>query len=238
MTERLLIYCGAIFVVSLAGGLIPLIRRWSDEWLHLFISFGAGIFLGVVFLHLLPEAMRQSESGAVPWLILGGFLLVLSIEKVLLRGEEPGYDQSHKVISMTALLGLSAHSVIAGIGLALGCRQGDLAQMIFISILAHKATAAFSLCTLFLLARLSRRKMIGMLLLFSLMTPAGALIIGPVLAGAGGEALSHLTALTTGTFMYVATADLLPEVFHTKEHRWSKLILLLIGIVAIGTFAD
>ena len=62
MDSNLFLYCVVMFVATMAGGLITLVRKWSDDWLHLFLSLGAGIFLGAVFFHLLPEAMEQEVS--------------------------------------------------------------------------------------------------------------------------------------------------------------------------------
>lgn len=47
--------CLLIFVVALAGGLLPLVVRWSDRLLHSALALSTGIFLGAVFLHMLPE---------------------------------------------------------------------------------------------------------------------------------------------------------------------------------------
>jgi zinc transporter ZupT len=38
----------------------------------------------------------------------------------------------------------------------------------------------------------------------------------------------------TGTFLYVATGDLLPEVFHTRKNRWQNLGLLITGILLMA----
>ena len=45
----------SIFAVALLGGCLPLMFRWSDRVKHAILALSAGIFLGAVFLHLLPE---------------------------------------------------------------------------------------------------------------------------------------------------------------------------------------
>lgn len=54
MTDPLA-FSSILFFVALAAGALPLVCRWSDRSLHKFIAFSCGIFLGAVFLHLLPE---------------------------------------------------------------------------------------------------------------------------------------------------------------------------------------
>ena len=75
MNDNILIYSIIIFLSAVGGGLIPVIRQWSDEFLHLFLSFGAGVFLGMVFLHLLPEALEHTHTKLVPLMVLWDFYL-------------------------------------------------------------------------------------------------------------------------------------------------------------------
>jgi zinc transporter ZupT len=125
------------------------------------------------------------------------------------------------------------HSLIEGLGLAVGSTDVRLGAVILLSILAHKATAAFSLTSLFVLGEFPKKKSILLLLLFSLMTPLGALVMTPFFAYGSKIVVEVLTGLTAGTFLWVATGDMLPEVFHTQDKRWVKLALLLAGIAVM-----
>lgn len=237
MNDTTLIYCGIIFLAAFLGGILTLVRKWSEELLHLFLSFGAGIFLGAVFLHLLPEALSHEHADESAWFIMLGFVLVFFVEKFLLihTPDKNGKLLEHKVASVSAMVGLSVHSLVAGFGLAVGgASNPEIGSMIFYSILAHKTTAAFSLVSLFLLARISTRHILGLLLLFSLMTPTGALLFAPMFEMVHETTMAALLGLTTGTFLYVATGELLPEVFHTRERRWLKLTLMITGIIIMG----
>ncbi len=236
MNEQVVLYSIIIFLTAFLGGLITIIKKWSDEFLHLFISFGAGIFLGLVFLHLLPEALSHAESTLIPLMVLAGFILIFFIERILfIQGEDGGDDNSHKVISITALVGLSVHSLIGGVGLAVGSLKPGLGWIIFLSIIAHKIPAAFALTSLFVLGKFTKKQTIKLLLIFSLMTPIGALALAPLFSTIGDSGINLLAGFTAGTFLYVATGDLLPEVFHTKDKRWVKLGLVLIGILFISS---
>ncbi|MBU1148665.1 ZIP family metal transporter [Patescibacteria group bacterium] len=239
MDNTLLLYSLIIFLAAIFGGILPLLRKWSDELLHMFISFGAGIFIATVFFHLLPEALADDHAEVASYFILAGFLLVFFIEKFLLSRGDSSYDHGHHVISITAFLGLSVHSLIAGLGLAVSANFKIIEELIFYSIIAHKTTAAFSLVTLFLLARQPIKRCLLYLLVFSLMTPLGAIVLGSVMRLGSGFALDAMLGLTAGTFLYVAVGELLPEVFHTKANRWRKLLLMILGIllvVVIGLF--
>ncbi len=237
MPEHLIVYAAVIFAVAMVGGIIALIRQWSDELLHMFISFGAGIFLGTVFLHLLPEAFESTRVAMAAPFVLLGYLLVFFIEKFLFAHRDGGPEQGHMVISISAFVGLSIHSFIEGLGLAVASEYPALGSVIFISILAHKMTASFSLTSLFVLAKISTRKSLLLLTAFSLMAPVGALLMAPLVKAENDILLSPLVGLTSGTFLYVAVGELLPEVFHTRHQRWLKLALLFIGAIIMGVLS-
>ncbi len=104
-----------ILLIALAGGLLPLFIRWSDRHLHTALALSTGIFLGAVFLHLLPSiAVMTTETvshgdhvhkhGDVTlWaFVLVGVLGVYLIESFLLPGHShapkssgEGHDHDH-----------------------------------------------------------------------------------------------------------------------------------------------
>ena len=233
MSSVLILYCSIIFVATVLGGLVTLLWRWSDERLHSFLSFGAGIFLGAVFYHLLPGVMNQGDPQVAGLYVLIGYLLIFFIERILLRSGA-GNHHGHMVISLTALIGLSVHELVEGIGLAIVMVDKELGRILFLSILAHKVPAALSLVSLMVLAGLSRTRIWLYLIFFSAIGPFGTLVLGPVLGGALGDSLWHVTGIVTGSFLYVATADLLPEVFHSHQKRWVNLLLMLAGITLMS----
>ncbi|MEX1026057.1 MAG: ZIP family metal transporter [Planctomycetota bacterium] len=57
-------YALAIFALGCLGGIVPLFVRRTERVLHLLIAFSTGIFLGVVFQHLLPEVAHLSAQEA------------------------------------------------------------------------------------------------------------------------------------------------------------------------------
>lgn len=231
---KLLLYTAGIFTAALAGALPPLFKKWSDRQLHLFIAFGAGVFLGAIFLHLLPDAIILGSSGTASGMVLLGFVLILLVERILFGshrfhcGEDCGHR--HEVVGFVALIGLSVHSLTAGFGLGVGMLEPELGMVIFIAIIAHKATAAFSLATIFRLANFSVKKTIGYILLFAIMTPLGALISLPFIHALQNVSLAIPTGITAGTFLYVATIDLVPEAFHSEKEKISSFVWLVFGI--------
>jgi zinc transporter ZupT len=195
-------YIAVILAVAAIGGVLPFVRRWRSEVLHLFIAFGAGVFLGAVFFHLLPD-VRASRDAFV--FVLAGFLLVLLFEQLT-----------------------------AGFALGVGMlADPELGFVMFFAIVAHKAVAAFSLATVLRLSTFSVRRSVCLLIAFALTTPVGAVVAYVLMSGLSPKAIQVPTALAAGTFLYVATMDLLPEAFHVRGRRRAAGLSMLVGLAAM-----
>jgi len=226
-----------VFLAAILGALPALTRRWSPRGLHKLVSISAGIFLGSVFLHLLPElALETAPAGpaerpsVTPWVaVLVGFLLLFVVERVWLekRGGRDGAD-THQVLLLATFLGLGVHA--STMGLSLSAIRDNLDWPLLATILGHKAAEAFSLAAVFSLAGRSRRRTLLPLVLFAAITPAG-LLLGDLVVDASGPFATILAGFACGTFLYVAVCDLLPEVFHDTEQSWTKLGWVLLGIL-------
>ena len=118
-----------LVATALAGGTIPLVVRRSDRLLHLFVAFATGIFLGTVFLHLLPELAQQRGApsdgadgngpghDALVWTwVLVGVLGPFLLEKLVIEGR-PQTDP-HLALGWGSFFGLSIHALTTGVGLA------------------------------------------------------------------------------------------------------------------------
>lgn len=234
MSSELSLQLLVVFIITLSTGLVPLLRRWSDETLHVFLACGAGVFLGAVFLHLLPEVFELSHGYTVPVAVLVGFLLIFFMEKLLFASGDGSYAHGHFVLSMTALAGLSIHALFDGLALAATSENSTVRTAVFVSVAAHKISEAFTLGALLNLTTLPRRSTILYVILFSLMTPIGGILLAPLFSLTSAATLAPLTGLATGSFLYIATGELLPEAFHSRRNRGLNFLLLLLSASAMG----
>jgi uncharacterized membrane protein YraQ (UPF0718 family) len=234
----------ALLSASVVGAVLPLYRRWSERGLHLFVAVAAGIFLGTIFLHLLPHlagggdehegpiAHAVSEAGSLaPWVAaMFGLLLLFAIEKVWLPAIAGASSANpHTVLWTATYVGLSLHAITAGFALSAVVGGSAATPQLVVSLLIHKATETFSLATVMRLAQLSSTRMLVFLGLFALIEPAG-LLVGRNLLLHAPALDSLLTGFACGTFLYVAACDLLPEVFHGHDRPQLKLLAVLLGI--------
>ena len=228
-----------MFAASVAGALLPLYRRWSERGLHVLVSISAGIFLGTIFLTLLPSLAGVESAGHVhageahgepttaPWVAaLVGLLLLFFVEKVWLRSAAAasGVDP-HVGLWIATYVGLGLHALTEGV--AFSSVQRD-SGVLLATLLIHKATETFSLATVMRLANLGTARVLVFLGLFAAMQPLG-LVVGASLAGHGLDRV--LTGFACGTFLYVALCDLLPEVFHGVDRPIRKVAAVVFGIL-------
>jgi zinc transporter ZupT len=229
--DRSIVQAGLLLMgVTAAGAALPMYRRWSERGLHLFVAISAGIFLGAIFLHLLPELARGSDT-LLPWsAALAGLVLLFVLEKAWLAQVGRSSDP-HGVVWFATFIGLTVHTFATGLGCAGVLADPQLLWPFVGSIAVHKAGESFSLATVMRLAGLPTQRAIALLGVYCLAAPVG-LLAGAALAsqlrGAGLEAV--LTGLACGTFLYVAVGDLLPEVFHGDVARWQRVGGLLLGV--------
>lgn len=177
----------------------------------------------------------HAHGAVLPWFfVLVGVLGVYLVEALVLRTHDFDEQHRHRAVSFATLTGLSLHCFTAGVSYpAIEAAMGGVSALFLIAFLLHKGLEAFSLTTVFQLAGFPNKKVALMVVLFSLVTPAG-ILVGHLLSGTLSDAsMSFFSALAAGTFLFVCLCELLPEVFHHREDSLMKIALLALGIGGI-----
>lgn len=229
------VYLLLIAGISLVGGAAPLVRTWSREKLTLLVSFGAGVLLGAAFVHMLP-LIAESLGRAAGLPILAGFLGIFMLERFFLVDpvEEVGCE-IHS-FGFAAFLGITFHSLIDGVAVGSSLMVPDLAPPVFLAIAIHKIPAAFSLCSILLLAGYSRGRALLHICGFSTATPIGAILSYLFLHGLSEEVIAVAIGIAAGSFLAIATSNLLPQIHREAAPRGASLAFLLLGVaVMVGS---
>ncbi|MBI3853958.1 MAG: ZIP family metal transporter [Verrucomicrobia bacterium] len=159
-------------------------------------------------------------------------------------------DQSASQLSWSgAALGLTLHTLIDGIALAAsveaeahGSGGGLLGLGTFLVIILHKPFDAMAIGTLMAASGWSRGSRHFVNGLFALAIPAGVLLFhfgAGQFSDAGHIFLGAALAFAAGTFVCIATSDLLPELQFHAHDRVKLSFALLAGLIlaaAIGKF--
>ncbi|XP_025409724.1 zinc transporter ZIP9-A [Sipha flava] len=176
-----------------------------------------------------------------------GFTLMLLIDQLsskYTRDVEAGLTNRNSG-SMTATLGLVVHAAADGIalGAAAASTQTEVEMIVFIAIMLHKAPAAFGLVTILIHHGLDKKRIRKHLLVFSMAAPIGALLTFFCIGQESKEKLSSMNAtgaamlFSAGTFLYVATVHVLPELMIKASRGGSdtfnsiELLCLVCGTV-------
>ena len=223
------LYLPTLIFVSLLGGFLPLLREFSQKALALFLSFSAGVLLGAVFFHMLPETSRVLAEG-MGWPILGGFLLIFVLERfVFVHACEERECDIHQM-GIPAFLGISLHSLLDGMALGAGLILPQLGPVVLLAVIIHKMPASMSISSILLAAGWNRRKVAILAVLFSLTTPVGAMITFLFFRSLEPEQVAVAIGISAGTFLAIATADILPQVHRIEQRNPATLVFLLAGL--------
>ncbi len=138
-----------------------------------------------------------------------------------------------RLLSGVVYLALSFHSVMEGV--AIGAQAAE-AWNIFVAIIAHKSLAAFALGLEFVTHGVGTQRLLFCIFLFSCMTPFGIFLGWLTLNGDNAESVTSgvFTALSSGTFLYVATMEIIPQELQDRKHQLSKNLALGAGFLGFG----
>uniref|UniRef100_A0A3Q0SYW7 Zinc transporter ZIP9 n=1 Tax=Amphilophus citrinellus TaxID=61819 RepID=A0A3Q0SYW7_AMPCI len=188
----------AMLVGCYVAGTIPLAVNFSEERLKLITVLGAGLLCGTALAVIIPEGVH-------------------ALYEEILEDPESARVASSKI---TTTLGLVVHAAADGValGAAASTSQTSVQLIVFVAIMLHKAPAAFGLVSFLMHAGLERNRIRKHLLVFALAAPVLAMLTFLSLSQSSKEALSDINAtgvamlFSAGTFLYVATVHVLPEV--------------------------
>jgi len=225
-------YSIMIVAVAWAGGIIPIYYRENKFVIHLFISFGAGILLGAAFLHMIPESAKSiGHDLGLP--LLAGFLVLYIAEKFVMTHPCPAENCEQHTVGISAFIGLSLHSLITGLALGSGILVPKLGLIVFLAIVLHKLPASLSLASLLVKDKYSTTKIAWIIFIFSIMVPIGAFLTYFFAQNTSETVVGMLVAFSGGTFLHVASDDLLPEVHQHGDDRKLRLIAFIVGLLVI-----
>jgi zinc and cadmium transporter len=245
----LLVFSAGVVAAALAGGSVPLWSRGSPRTLELFLAASAGVMLGVVGGHMLPEAFDGGGANAA-WALVAGFVFMLLVERFVLphalhaphAAEEhaacdPAIERDHAradAAGVGVFLGLALHTVVDGVVLGTALAgDGLVAGYIFLAIVVHKIPSAFALGSILVRAGVpARRVLLAVAALGAMVGLGGALFLVARSIGEfdAGRLTPFALAFSAGSFLHAAVTDLLPDLHRRGSARRGLLVALFGGL--------
>jgi zinc and cadmium transporter len=222
----------ATLTVAVLGRLVP----------HL-VSLSAGVLLGTALLNVLPEAFEAAADPRPLFLtLLGGLLFFFLLEKAELyrhthHHEGDGHAHHHHFDAeqagrggLAVLLGDSIHNFCDGVIIAAAfLTDPALGWVTAFAVVAHEIPQEVGDYIVLLNAGLSRGRALFYNVLSGLAAVLGG-VLGYLLIGPHDALFPFLLVVAASSFVYVAVADLLPQMQRRLPWRETALQVVWLGV--------
>ncbi len=235
----------ATFIVSLIS-LVSIIfiingKSITDKFLKNTISFASGILLGVVFIDIYPELFNEYlgkiSVNMIFYITLASILFFYIIERIIhwhhCHGINcPPDDNTH--IAYINLIGDGIHNIVDGVLIAAAFLISPVVGIsTTLAVIVHEIPQEISDAGILLYAGLSKLKIVLFNLIFGLSS-----VLGGVLAyyyiNISERIVPYFLAIAAGNFIYLALADLMPELHHNnRSGGWARTSLMIVGVLFI-----
>ena len=244
----------SVVLVSLIAfvGIITLVfsERKLSKILLVLVALAAGTLLGGAFLHLLPHnAEHHGFEVGTGYMILLGLIVLFIIEYFIHwhhchrthmcdDPHDKSVDHSNHVIEFgwTNLIGDGLHNFLDGALIASTYFVSiPVGIATTIAVMMHEIPQEIADFGVLLHAGFSKVKALVLNFLAAVTAILGALVV--LIVSESAEFIeAYLVPFTAGAFIYVAAADLMPEL--RKEKQGSKLVVHFVAFIAgIGLMA-
>jgi zinc and cadmium transporter len=226
---------GSIGSVSGAALLLIFPERVRKTLVPCLISYATGTLLGAAFLGMIPHALQYIEPFRILTAVLAGIILFFLLEKLVIwRHCHDGECEVHSVAGPLILFGDAFHNFIDGIVIAAAfLTNTTLGVATALAVIAHEVPQEIGDFAILLNGGYSKQRAFFYNLLSSLTTLPGA-VISYFFLKAAQTAVPYILALSAASFIYIAMADLIPEL-HKRFGVRNTVRQFILFISGIGT---
>lgn len=231
------LFLGSVGSVALAG----LLLLFGDEKLEKVSTYlmylAGGTLLGAAFLGMIPKAISMSEPGLILQTIMFGILIFFVLEKIILwrSCRNKNCERHMSAAAPIILIGDAFHNAIDGVVIAASfLTSTELGIFVTLSVVLHEIPQELGDFGILIKSGFSRSKAFW----YNVLSGATAIVFG-VAAFYTLDVLRSLIpyalAFSASSFLYIALADLIPEM-HRKtslKASISQVLLIALGILII-----
>jgi zinc and cadmium transporter len=240
-----------IYITSatLVGGLLSVLTAASltvavlSRMVRHMVSLAAGVLLATALLHVLPEAFAGGASPQSLFAtLLAGLMFFFLLEKAELyrhthHHEGDGHAHHRQFDTQQAgrggwsvLIGDSIHNFCDGIIIAAAfLTDTRLGIVTSLAIVAHEIPQELGDFIVLLNAGFSRRKALLYNAISGLSAVVGG-VLGYFIVGPWNALFPYLLVVASSSFIYVAVADLIPQLQHRLSLKDTASQLAWIGV--------
>ncbi|MFA6257626.1 MAG: ZIP family metal transporter [Candidatus Paceibacterota bacterium] len=232
----------SVFIVSFVSliGVFTLSIKEEvvKKYISLFISLAVGALLGDAFIHLIPEAFKNSSNPSiVSLLIIFGILIFFIIEKFLHWHHHEDDTEINHIHPVGNLLFFSDgfHNLIDGMIIGVSFLVSiPIGIATTIAVVLHEIPQEIGDFAVLIHSGYDKKKALWLNFLSALAAIVG-LIIALIFSNLAEAFTLWVLPIAAGGFVYIAVADLIPELQKTKELKYSllQIITVLVGILTM-----
>jgi zinc and cadmium transporter len=234
----------ATFVVSAMSLVGVLTLSINDKHLHsmlyLFVGFSAGALLAAAFFDLLPEGIKDAGVQNAMALCVVGIVMFFVVEKLLHWHHHHKHhhkgERTEAPFTYLNLIGDGVHNFVDGAVIAASFLQSpSLGIVTTLAIMAHEIPQEIGDFSLLIYGGFTKKKALMFNYLSSLTALLGA-VLTYYFAAYVPSLINILVPIAAGNFIYLACADLVPEMHKETGMRRAvlQLCVFVAGIALIG----
>jgi zinc and cadmium transporter len=227
----------AVSIISLIGlFFISFSEKNLQKYISIFVGLAVGSLLGDSFIHLIPESLEIYSNTTIPSiLVIFGIIAFFVMEKFLHwhhHGEDKNEPHIHPVGNLV-ILSDGVHNLIDGIVIGAGFIASiPIGIATATAVILHEIPQEIGDFMVLLQAGYHKKKALFLNFISALSAVIGV-IIAIILGQAGEIFIAWALPITAGGFIYIAVADLIPELHKTKKINYSvlQIIAVIIGVL-------
>ena len=206
--------------------------------LNYLVSFAVGALIGDVFIHVLPEISKKGFTPIISIYILFGIIFTFIIEKIVhFHHSNKTTISKYKPYAITSLYGDSIHNFVDGMIIGASYLGGfSLGIATTIAVILHEIPTEIGHFGVLIKGGFKRNTALFMNFLSALTSFVGVLLA--LLLSSKVQSMSlFLLSFTAGNFIYIAGADLIPELHKEVGIKRSiiQFLFLILGIAIMYT---
>ena len=200
------------------------------------ISYAVGTLVGVALLALVPEALQELPARSAMFTLTGGILAFFLLEKAVLwrHCHDDEECSVHNTAASLVIVGDAFHTFVDGAVIAAAVLTSiPLGLTTALAVATHEIPQEVGDVAILLRAGYSRMRAFTLNVLSGVGGILGA--AGMILAGERlPQMLPYVLAFAAGNFLYVAMADLIPDLHRGAPGGARQVLLIAAGVITIA----
>ena len=209
------------------------VRTRIVPWL---ISYAVGTLVGVALLALIPEALVSLPARDTMLTMAAGILSFFLLEKAVIwrHCHDDEECHVHSTAASLVIVGDALHTFVDGAVIAAAVLTSvPLGLTTALAVAAHEIPQEVGDVAILLRAGYSKMRAFTL----NLLAGVGGILGAAAMVLASGllpQALPYVLAFAAGSFLYVAMADLIPDLHRGNVGGARQLLLICAGIATIA----